>query len=116
MCDFSGTANKAQLLSVINTLYNLPPALPHPLPLPSEPDTPHDPVSLIINQINTTVLTGNQQKTIVRAIEDLLEEEKYAGEVPALLELLSKQVDLTVRTALMIERINKDIVNPLNQE
>ncbi|MEP7288265.1 MAG: SUMF1/EgtB/PvdO family nonheme iron enzyme [Chloroflexota bacterium] len=93
------TRSSEQRRGLRDSLRNLPacPPLP-PNALQLEPAAPLDPVGVLIDRIHTLTADPDQQKALVRDIDDLDEDAKYAEHVPELLRLLMARDDvLTVR-------------------
>lgn|GEM_PF-6616969 len=103
------TQDKEQLSNLITTLLKLPAPKPLPDPLPLEPEVPFDPVTVAASKVKAPTLDYNEQKQLIRDLEDLSEEEDYATEVRALLDQLLRRDDLAIRSKDMIERLKKSL-------
>ncbi len=97
--------SKIEFVNLLATLHHLPPVNSLPTTLPTEPDTPFDPVTLIMDRINQPHLHPDEQRTVIAQIEDLLGDEDYEHQAPTLLDMLVSTDYLTVPMLRKIEKI-----------
>jgi hypothetical protein len=98
-----------QLKALKATLSNLPPALPLPRPLPSEPPTPFDRVSVLTSRLNVESMTPDEQKAAARDLEDLIEEGEDSQKLIELLAIFLGRRDLTLKTANKLGELQTEL-------
>jgi WD40 repeat protein len=99
--------NKQQALALGKALNSLPPTKPLPKPLPNPPEMPLPLVTRLRDQIEKSILTGDEQKTIIAQLRDLLQDQNSVQDARMLLRQLHERDDL-------LARVEKEILGLLN--
>jgi hypothetical protein len=97
--------DKASFKSLSTALRNLPPAPPLPDPLPTPPATPISPLAAIRTQIDTPMLTYEQQIAAVHQLKGYLTDPENAADARDLLTRLSQHPTLLAGVYREIEQV-----------
>ncbi len=105
--------SRDQQKSLNISIRNLPPAPPLPDPLPIAPDAPLDPVGIMRSRIANLTSDSEQQRRLIRDIEDMGEEKGFAQSVrDLLLRLIERDDVLTARNLRRAQDVLSRLPDP----
>lgn len=103
------TRSIAQLKSLKATLKNLPATPPLPMPLPPEPPTPFDRMSVLYSRLNVQMMSPEEQKAAARDLEDLIEDSEDRQTLTDILAAFLGRKDLTLKTANKLHELQTEL-------